>query len=93
MNEREFEKLIEYLEQKWGSDPRCPMCGHHEWNVHGTSFELREFHEGNLVIGGGTVIPVVPVMCINCGNTVLVNAIHAGAEEAEPKNSTKEETA
>jgi len=30
------------------------------WNVHDSSFELREFNEGNMVLGG-PLIPVVPV--------------------------------
>ena len=36
-----------------------------------------EFNQGNLVLGG-QLVPVVPVVCNNCGNTVLVNAILAG---------------
>lgn len=85
-------KLLEYLEQKWGRDSRCPMCGHKSWTVHDTTFEIREFNEGNMVLGG-PVIPVVTIMCTNCGNTLFVNALQAGAVEAdEPDTSTKEET-
>lgn len=71
-------KLIGHLRAKWKQP--CPMCGETEWNVQNTAFELREFHGGGMVIGG-PIIPVIPVVCGNCGNTVLVNAIIAGAIE------------
>jgi len=70
------DKLIGFLSQKWGGRP-CPACGMGSWNVHDSSFELREFNEGNMVLGG-PLIPVVPVICTNCGNTVLINALVAG---------------
>jgi len=70
-------KLIIHLEKKWQGKP-CPMCGVGNWNVQDSSYELREYHGGNIVIGGGPIIPVVPVVCTNCGNTILVNAIIAG---------------
>jgi len=45
-----------------------------------------EFNAGSVIIGG-PVIPVVAVTCLNCGNTVLVNALIAGAV-ARPGAST-----
>ncbi len=69
-------KLIAHLAAKWTGRP-CPMCGAANWNAQNSSFQLMEFHGGNVVIGG-PVIPVVPITCANCGNTVLINAIVAG---------------
>jgi len=71
--------MIEHLREKWKNP--CPMCGINNWNVQDTAYELREFHGGNVVFGSGPIIPVVPVICANCGNVVLVNAIVAGAVE------------
>lgn len=68
-------KVIAHLQSKWASRP-CPMCGKGPWNVHDSTYQLTEYNEGGMVIGG-PVIPVVPVICGNCGNTVLVNAIIA----------------
>jgi len=68
--------VISHLQDKWGSRP-CPMCGKGPWNVHDSTYQLTEYNEGGLVIGG-PVIPVVPVICGNCGYTILVNAILAG---------------
>ena len=78
----ESEKLIAHLSSKWGGRA-CPMCGGGPWNVHDTVFQLMEFHGGNIAIGG-PVIPVVPVVCGNCGHTVLVNAITSGVIQAPP---------
>lgn len=45
----------------------------------GQIFELREFNDGNFVLGPNSAItPVIPVTCSNCGNTVFVNALIAG---------------
>lgn len=68
-------KFIARLNQKWGNRP-CPMCGVSKWSVQESTFQLMEFSESGLVVGG-PVIPVVPITCTNCGNTVLVNAILA----------------
>lgn len=47
-----------------------------------TLFELRQFNEGSMVIGG-PLIPVIPISCGNCGNTVMINAIAAGLYKPE----------
>jgi hypothetical protein len=75
--EFESESVLKFLSDKW-QGRGCPMCGQGPWNVQNRTFQLTEFHQGNLVIGG-PLIPVIPVSCQNCGHTVLVNAIIAGA--------------
>lgn len=69
-------QILPHLRAKWAGRA-CPMCGIGSWNVQDSVFQLMEFNEGNVVIGG-PVVPVVPVVCANCGNTVLVNAIISG---------------
>jgi predicted nucleic-acid-binding Zn-ribbon protein len=85
MSDVKSEKFIDYLKTKWRGQ-KCPMCGTGNWNVSDKVFELREFHDGNVVIGNGPIVPIVPVTCDNCGNTVLVNAIVSGAVDRETKN-------
>ena len=70
-------KVIAFLNEKWQGRP-CPLCGSRKWSVQDSAYELREFHGGNLVIGGGPIIPLIPVTCENCGYTALINAIKAG---------------
>lgn len=69
-------KLISHLKLKWQGRP-CQMCGTGDWTVSDSIFELREYNLGNLVIGGGPIVPVVPITCDNCGNTLFINAIKA----------------
>jgi predicted nucleic-acid-binding Zn-ribbon protein len=76
---------LAFLREKWG-DRSCPMCGANAWAVQDKVFQLNEFSSGNLVIGG-PLVPVVPVTCTNCGNTVLVNAIISGAVQPEDLGS------
>jgi len=67
--------LIKHLNEKWG-DRKCAQCGVNNWQVQDSVFELRQFSGGSLIVGG-PLIPVVPVTCANCGNTVLVSALLA----------------
>jgi hypothetical protein len=75
--------ILSFLGDKWRGRP-CQMCGVGKWNVQESTFQLTEFNQGSMVIGG-PVIPVVPVTCDNCGNTVLVNAILTGIVPREPR--------
>jgi ribosomal protein S27AE len=83
------EKFITHLNEKWGNKP-CPMCGTSNWNVSDNVYELREFQGGNLVLGNGPIIPIVPVTCVNCGNSIFVNALMSGAVE-KPKTEQNEQ--
>jgi hypothetical protein len=60
---------IDWLRKKWG-DHACPYCDHVQWEV-GSTLSVR-------LETGETMSPAVPVMCGNCGQTTLVNAIRAG---------------
>jgi hypothetical protein len=77
MADVDTKKFVDHLKDKWKGEP-CPLCKSGNWNVTDKVYELREFHDGNMVIGIGQIVPVVPVTCDNCGNTVLVNSILAG---------------
>lgn len=74
------QEVIAYLNSKW-KNQTCPMCGNRAWNVtEDKIFELREFNDGNLVVGGpgSSIYPVIPVTCGNCGNTIFVSALSTG---------------
>lgn len=77
MSDVNQDELINILNEKWGARP-CPMCGEGQWIVSNKVFELREYNEGNLIIGGGTINPVVPITCGNCGNIIMVNPVAIG---------------
>lgn len=72
------EKIIKHLNSKW-NNKNCILCGGNQWSVSDKMHELREYQDGNLVVGGGNIIPVVPIVCINCGNTIFINPLIANA--------------
>ncbi len=49
MSTIDFKKIIAYLQEKWGNDRACPMCGHSNWNVPENAFQLTNFKEGVLI--------------------------------------------
>jgi hypothetical protein len=86
MSNYDTQVLINHLKEKW-QGRGCSQCGSRGWEIQGSVYELRQYSQGTLVIGGA-IIPVVPVTCANCGNTVLVNALSAGAVE-RPEEAKK----
>lgn len=83
MSDVNSEKLIQHLKEKWKGN-NCPLCKSGNWNISDKIFQLTEFHDGNIIIGHGPIIPIIPITCDNCGNTVLVNSILAGTT-SQPK--------
>lgn len=82
------EKVVEHLRKTWGHNRTCPLCSKGPWQIQDKFFQLLEFTGGGLTVGG-PVIPVVPITCANCGNTVLVNALRAGVIEHSKPEATK----
>lgn len=69
---------------------KCTSCGGQEWIVNDTMFEMREFHGGSMVIGGGSaVLPLATVSCKQCGNTIFFNAISLGLLNEEDEQRKK----
>ena len=85
-------KVEEYLREKWGPLRACPMCEEKRWFVPDSTFQLLELDQGGIVLGG-SAIPVLPVICSKCGNTVLINAILAGFVTQQPTPPERKEAA
>ena len=78
LDKQQKDKLIKVL-QKFEFSAVCSICQTNDWNVADTIFEMREFQGGNLVISTGqSVYPAIPIICKNCGNTLLINPISIG---------------
>ena len=84
------ELLVKHLGMKW-KGAKCPLCGEGNWQVSDKVFELREFNNGNLVLGTGPIVPVIPVTCGNCGNTVFINAVISEVIELKSDKDGKNE--
>ena len=74
-------KINEYLKQI--KPPACPLCGNKDWTVSNQVFQALEYHENTLIANGAT-LPIVPLTCVNCGNTYFINALIA--KLIEPQN-------
>jgi hypothetical protein len=74
---------IRWLQRKWGPQCPCPYCGNTEWAV-GVPIDV--FRQGNLEEGqayGRLLSAAHPVVCTNCGNTVLVSQSYAELGDAQ----------
>ncbi len=71
----------------FGKIPSCPLCYTSNWNIPEHLVQLRPFQGGSIVIGG-TVYPCLSVICLNCGYTMLVNAVIAGIVLPEPEGES-----
>lgn len=64
--------------------PACPLCGGKDWTVSTQVFQAPEYHESTLIANGAT-LPVIPLACVNCGNTYFINAIIAKLIDPQKK--------
>lgn len=65
-------KLNDYLQKL--TPQNCPLCGKGPWIASDTVFQLIEYNQ-NAIVVGGPVLPVLPLTCESCGNTIFINAI------------------
>lgn len=70
-------KMIEYIRGKW-KDPVCPLCSGLTWSVAETVYELRQYNSGGIALVKIPIVPIIPVTCLNCGYTILLNSIVSG---------------
>lgn len=87
LTEIQRQKLLEKL-NSFGSPPICPICKSNTWAISDSLFEIREFHEGKLKIGGN-IYPLVPLTCSKCGNTYLLNAVILELLDPQKKEEQK----
>ncbi len=95
MSQIDLAKVIDFLQAKWMNRP-CPMCGSDGWAVQQGMFALLELRDESTAVGNSLpkpvtsaaqVVPVVPVVCKSCGNTVLISAIVANVIAEEGKRA------
>ena len=81
LTKEQQQKLIKKLNELWKNQKVCSICQSQNWSVSDTVFELREFHGGNMVVGGSAIVPVITLTCMNCGQTISLNAMSLGTVE------------
>ena len=71
-------KLLQTVNSKWRV-AQCPMCGNNGLGLDPTIYELREFNNGDIIMGGDqTLVPLIRVSCSKCGYTMLGNPKQMG---------------
>jgi hypothetical protein len=68
------ERAVRWLTKHWGQDCPCPFCETVVWNIGQTLIESRQ-------CGDAGVMPMLQVVCDNCGHAVSVDASVAGLIE------------
>jgi predicted nucleic-acid-binding Zn-ribbon protein len=74
----QFHKIVEALQGRFKEE--CPSCAHKNFTVQDGLVMLGVQQQLGIVIGGPT-LPCIPVVCTNCGFTLLFNAIVLGLGE------------
>jgi translation initiation factor 2 beta subunit (eIF-2beta)/eIF-5 len=77
LSEAQKQLIIGQIQKVWKTNIKCPICQKIAKREIAGIMELRDYHEGNFIVGGG-VTPVVTVVCSECGSTQLFNAIKLG---------------
>lgn len=83
LNTRQQTELIQKIDSIW-KNRNCEICKNNSWNINDTIFQLSEFQGTDIIIGGGSIAPLISLSCNQCGNTKLLNAIQLGI--VDPKN-------
>ena len=84
LNQKQQIKALAHLKSKWTGERKCQVCKSDIWNVHPELYELRQFNEGNMVLGG-PLVPLLVIECTNCGNTIFMNAMRASVVSPDKK--------
>ena len=71
------EKLIKVINEKWNTKA-CTMCGQNHWDIGNQLITMVSVGEDKSIQLGGQFMPLVPIVCGNCGNTVLINPLVVG---------------
>lgn len=82
-------KIVDYLKDKW-KGKSCPLCQSGHWMVQDSCFQLMTYNPDAFLVGG-PVLPLIPVTCSNCSNTILINALLSGMINPKPKVSPDQE--
>lgn len=84
-----IKKINEAISRTRGTaDFECPICKYNQFSLAGgftNDFLLDKLGRGLII--GGPVLPSVPIVCTNCGNTFFLNAKVLGIELDEDKDN------
>lgn len=71
------EKLIAWLKEKAPHGIKCSVCGVNDWQIAPDIVTPLRLTDGAVSIGG-SMYPLVMLICRNCAHTIFLNAILSG---------------
>lgn len=77
LSPEEKQKFEKWLEINWVGKKECPICNNDRWGIPEKVFGMIEFNGKNIIIGG-SVQPIISLVCDKCGYTISFNAIKGG---------------
>ncbi len=69
------DKISEFLQKKAPLPRKCPTCGQRRWSILEDYVNIPVFYPRNSTVYDGKVYPGIGLVCVNCGNMQLVNAM------------------
>lgn len=80
-DEEKHAKALKWLKEKWPKDKQiCEICNSKSWVLAYDLIMPLQFGD-NILVQGGETYPHLLVVCPNCGNSKLFNAVIAGVME------------
>lgn len=76
----DYDGIIDHLNKTWKNNA-CPMCGAIEWGTERIIYSPLRVGEDNVVYWKDGLMPLVPIVCGKCGNTLFINANIVGCYE------------
>ena len=78
LNKAQISAFLNILDEKWPDPKTCPVCQNTNWDTIDIVFELKGYESKSRPAVSPTIMPLVPVSCKTCGNTILFNLISMG---------------
>ena len=92
MDKESYTKAVrDYLEKNWTGEKVCPICKKNSWALPDSMGMIQQIAAGAGIRIGGPYYPLIPITCLSCGYTILLNAKIAGltAPDDTPAQSTE----
>lgn len=71
-----IDKFIDTINKKWITR-NCSLCAANDWTINPNLTELPDHNNEN------KIIPLVPITCNNCGNTIFINPLAINCMDAK----------
>lgn len=91
LTKEQAEFVIKHISKVTGGKAiTCPICSNINWTVNQVVTEMREFQNGDFILGGeSAVMPFVSLTCNKCAHTLFINAISIGVIPSQIEDNTK----